>query len=655
MSINHKSFKPASLKSACTTCIEKIQKNLSSDGSLGSGPPVRKFWILFAILLAATTVLGIGSSIYNAQFRYDPAIHYQVELTTDNMTPENLNKAKPVLDKRLTTFAGAGNYKIDYTDSDMTLTVPKSAFHGQNITSTVEMLLTGPAKLYLVNVNPENPSEFNKIKLKDSDIEELSIAHGRIKGINPIDYDIEDSEYDYLKITIKSSVIDNADYELSGDWEDNYYLAQDLGNDISSSYNFKLYDAKENGSYKLMIASGSSNLLNTAIQNWTGSHIPAGINVVENYEQNAHWERVSEIPDAGKLQKSHAALTGEDLITVAFRTTASDYAPGEVYDIESEYKARFDAIGQPYAFGTYERFGRTYMVFKTSASRMGKPIYKMLQACDNIDICAGPACATIGISNASASVTKSPDGSSKFRVRTSYDTDVQKITNLKEFASTYGEKEYLLSLGQGYIMSGSTKNLPQDSSIEFETLYNTKSTKMTSGNSWILDLLDTIINSETTMRPMEFVGDSSNIDNIAPGIADFDTNLYADKIKKIHDAGNVKAISTDGQYMEIVLDIKSGKDMPEKFAKQVRSIMKTLAFDKTSLKCVSIYPEIPGKNEKTGVEIYKNIYTCHDSLYSLWGNKYSVDVYASGDYEEYSYEIRSLIDEYRYEELSDRY
>lgn len=656
MGINQKPTKPTSLRSAYTNLlIDKISR-ITGNGTL----PKRKLptarLAVFCVLVAVTLgAISFGEGMYDSKFHYDPAIHYRIQLNTDSITSEDLTKAMPVLNKRLELFAGAGNFKIEDAESGLELYLPKAAFHSQNITSTVDMLLTSPGKLFLVNINPEDASEFRSAPLESADIEDLKISQGSIDGINPTDYGIAESEYRYLKFKLSDSAREKMNYDLSASWDDNFFISQDMGSDPTLSYLFKLNSSKDEGYYRVLLASGSDNFLNTAINNWQGTTMPDGIEVVEDFEQNAHWQKPSDITHPGELQKTRSEISGEDAIVVAFRTTGSDYAPGEIFDIETEYKARYDAIGQPYAFGIYTRFGRTYMVFKTSSARMGQPVYNMLRACDDMDICAGPACATIGLANSSAVVVPGTDDTLSLRVRTSYDTDMTKVSNLKSFASTYDEKNFLLSAGQGYILSGSVAGTPEDSSIVFDTLCNSKATKISKNNAWVLDLMASIINSETTMRPMEYVGDSSDIDGIKPGVPDYDTNRYSSAIKKIKEAKNVKAVSTDGQYMEIVLDIKADDKMPEKFDKQVREIMKEIDFGNTSLVCVSIYPSIPSESAKTGVEIRKNLYTCYNSVYSLWDSRYSVETFASGDYEEYAYQIRSLMDQLRYDEFADRY
>lgn len=598
-------------------------------------------------IIIAVLVFLLANSLM--KYKYNPDTDYMFELGADNFTVAEYEEAEPILKARLDLFAGKNNYSLEKDGTMLKLCLPKEVFHGEDAQGTLKSFVTRPAEPYVCNSNPDSPSERNSFKLRSSEIEEISIEHGTVSGVNPKDFRIESDEYDYIRIKLSDKAMKRIDEEFPDSWDMNLSILQDISGQFQPIYGVTLFADQQAGYFDVVLNTGSRNLLETTVYNWTNAKMPQAFTI---FDHNCEWEDPEHISNAGLKQTSESSF-GDDAIILSFKTASRDCSSGEILDIGNVLKLKFDAIGEPYAFGTNTSSGYTYFMIKTSPEKLGWPVFRAICTYYDYTVTASYATKYLTTKNSDAEVTDEADGTHKLIITCTNEYYTDGLARLKEIADSETDGAVKLVLDNGYMLNG---HIISKNTLEFDRLCDKANSKITDDNVWLLDLVSSTINCDTDTEMIEFQRGSIAGREDELGLSDFDAERYENAIAEIEEKFDDCTVYINGTYMSVTLNGEYGKNMPKEFVKQVDSILKILDFKNCDLSWMTIRPCKPTNGKSTEVDIYKHLYTCSEPLDKYAGNgRFYVDTYTDGAYSEYADELVQTIDKYRNKYLSETY
>lgn len=298
----------------------------------------------------------------------------QIILHGDDMTEEEYAASIQLLEERLNIFTG-GRYTITTKDQQATIEVPHSAFFDKEEAYVLRAYLSRPIELYLYHTESTGLGLPDFIQVKRSDLEAVTLHEGHLPGVDVSELGIETENYKYFQITLTEDFAAENKAQLAL-WGKNIAFGQDLETAFDSGVVYSHFTYASEDSRNLYIINNDTEgpFSDLFLYNLTHDPLPVPFTfrVIDLFE----WENPAESDTPGTKQVTEPELI-DNQVTLVYDYYDSDADLPELLKLELAMKARFDALGFPYAYGKKANQPASF-VFKTSAEHINEELAQVL-------------------------------------------------------------------------------------------------------------------------------------------------------------------------------------------------------------------------------------------------------------------------------------
>lgn len=295
----------------------------------------------------------------------------------DDMSVQDFNSAIDILKGRLDVFAGEGNYRLDVDEDSVMLSLPNDRFGDQGAENDLTFYLAWPVQLYLGN--EESMTRYKTVPISRSDIASATIQQGSIDGVNPEDFGLG-KNYQYVRLELTDEFASENAKAIEALGKSPYYLYQDI--EEPGFQWWYAYPTDEKNVMDILVDEQQENCLETLVYDYTSEPLAGAFDYSIALPEDAlQWETPGEGRATGENQVAVGEIDATAPVTVSYSMYAKDsQSEGDLLDMDTNLRNRLDALGQPYAVGTYDeqlkRNGRdvtnSYLVVRMSPERVCK-------------------------------------------------------------------------------------------------------------------------------------------------------------------------------------------------------------------------------------------------------------------------------------------
>lgn len=315
--------------------------------------------IFVLVLLCVGAVLG--KQHIQKQKRMAEQLNTKITLTpSEEMGATEFYEAIEILKKRMDILADGRKYSFEEENDEIHITIPQDVFHDVEIETTLRCYVTRPTEIYLASTAMEETNEVPFFHIERADIEEVKLVDEVPVDIDFSRYKLQgienEEECQYIAVTVNEEVVKEAKEWIERTNFNEYGLFQDC-EEFGQAYYYYLGGVFEKDN-TLYFADNYqySNYLNLILYNYQNETFSKAFYF--SVEEPVNWEYDDVKDEAtlnlfGKNQCNVDELSSELLARYDFSTWQEKFTEGECKDMLIAFKARLDALGVPYAFGTY--------------------------------------------------------------------------------------------------------------------------------------------------------------------------------------------------------------------------------------------------------------------------------------------------------------
>ncbi len=575
-------------------------------------------------------IAGSGFALDHYLWYSDLDTKYHIVLTApENMTAAEFKDATERVTERVHILSDGKRYTVDANGDEIELIIPRETFGEITLNDMLKCYISRATVLYFTT-NTVYDIETGKdiiqqVEIPRESITSVTVKQGTIPGVEDIsEYDIENTEsYEYLEIVLDEKFVkDNKDtLDFYGE---KLVIAQDkVGND--NYYYYHTFRDKKANVFYILSEEKHSTVGEVIAYNLT--HEPLADSLYIKTAIAAVWENVKDAEIKGKNQCNVKDLKGET-VTIKYKaSTYSQITEGEWSDTTRAFKARLDALGQPYAFGSAYNEPNTITV-RTSPERLNENLMHFISE-------RQPAIKG-GYSKADIPNTYSDDYNLKvisdekgiYVQIDALDEDDEKIFRqlAANAAANKSDRIYLADEWTGVnILSGVASENSKGDSLRFNEITFMPEKTITEENRWVVDLVEAVYcNSlKTGITYSEF--NFSDFTETEEKTFALNPDL-ADLKNKISEIADVRFVELEQGTLKVALNLEVNEELPEKAIEIAKKIYKLTDFENSDFESLYIYPI-----EEVGKERVRIFFSKHYETLASYKEEFNEGyIYAHG-------------------------
>ena len=578
------------------------------------------------------------------KFSFDEYIHVILG-AGDEISVKGFNDAVQTLSERLEIFSGDKEYGLEVVGDKVDLYIPRSGLGDYDIYMMLRCYLTRATDLYAFNLTDMgyNPEKF---ALKREDLAEVTAMEGSIAGVEPAAYDINSDTYPYLKIVLTDDCAEKHKEEIEA-WGDQLSLAQDMSRD--TYYYFYTFAEGDGKTFYLLNKNLEGPCFDLMYYNLTHEPLEKSFSFWIDLSYKAAWDKVETSSFVGENQCNVDEITGKT-VTAYYSTTQGDLSSGERLDVETAFKERLDALGQPYAFGWDENAETTTVAVKTGLDRMGAPIMDALGYSFGVTLRAGLAEEKIFVNTSGSEISCEQNEDGTYLVSLQIDSsDI--IRDLTGMLEKDGGGELILTVNGRPYLSASVEETVSGNTIVFDQVYLPEKGDITDENLWVAEFVEQILCG--TKLPYGFYcnrddyfvfsDDPQKIEELNFGIS------YDYLGEEIEERLNTEmeeeaTVSVDGTTISVNYRLEVNETLPEAVLRLGKETYEKSGFKDSPFQQLSVYfiEENDETKERVRVIFNKALNTCaaeeKDRFIYVHG------IFANGRLERYEEVFKKLVE-----------
>ena len=541
-----------------------------------------------------------------AETAVQPPMHITLYAPED-MTVREFGSAQATLKERLDILTGGKEYQWKAVEDQIDLMIPAAAFAELPPESALRCYLTRPIELYLVDLSDKT----RYVHIQRDDIEKITLLNGTIAGVDPADYGINTPSYQYIELMLKDDFI--AAHPEIKSWGKPVF-AQDVEKFSSMWFYFATIpgaDFKTNYVINNDVGGFYSEL---TVYNLTHEPLPKAFSFIVDLSTSVAWQEPSGTAQPGRNQCAmEAAKPG----SVIFTLQAGTYTAGHKMDAESTLKARLDAIGAPYAFGTVEDIdGGLRFAVMMPAQRSGLPIMELLRQSYSFSLRAGLMKTSLSFS--ALKLSARPDESG-FTLSLSASNETQ-TERLKRFGSAAVQEDAPIYLyADKYpIFTVQREELQKTGKLHITGLCDLKNNRIVSrplddDTQWLADMTQSLL--EYPSLPISLRLDTYQLDADANGNLQteqdflipwsYDRDALAESLKSVCPDARIYFKDAD---ISVMLNLPIDDSFPRKAPEVAMQIYQAIDFERIDADHLGVYlvNEDDAANERARIFFTKN-------------------------------------------------
>lgn len=395
-----------------TAAVEKMIAEIKGVLGGSSQETKKRNWLLYIALILSLVLIAAGIAYFSGLFHpfgtnareseqqvaAESMLHITLIIPA-NMTVREYNAAQKTLKERLDVLTGGLEYQWKSMDDQIDLLLPASVFADMKVEDALRCYISRPAELYLVDLSDKT----RFVGVKRDDIEKVTLLSGTIAGVDPADFGIDTPSYQYIEIDLKDDFM--AGHPEIASWQKPVF-AQDV--EAYADYWFYFHTLIHNGSSFFIINNDlGGRFSELSVYNLTHDPLPDSFSFIIDLNTSTSWQDPLDTAVPGKNQ---CAREEAEAGSVTFRWKPVAFSAGEKIDTENLLKARLDAIGVPYAFGTAENDGMLTFTVMLPARRISPGILGFLCKNYSLSIEAGLMRTSLPFSDIQADVAPDRSG-----------------------------------------------------------------------------------------------------------------------------------------------------------------------------------------------------------------------------------------------------
>lgn len=451
--------------------------------------------VILVISLALCTAFGINHKISKND---EITCHITIKKPASFSDKDN-----EILEERVKLFSDKKNYSFDIEENKINLFIPSSAFKGNEVKYALDCYITSAVKLYLYDSKSFNAQ--TAISVDRKDIESIEILQGPIDGVNEKDYGINVENYKYLAIKLTDDFINKNKNGIKA-IGDGISFAQDIDNE--TVYYYYTIPQEDEKTFYIINNDTYDNYFNVLYYNLTNDPLSFSLdNYTVDINSQAEWQDIDTVEYKGKNQCNYDDFE-EQTISISY-STYGEKSDGKNIDGEKALKQQLDAIGNKYAYGSYESKDETYFVIKTTMNNISLPLINIFEQGigSYITITSEMYQYQTNISN--TVVTKDANGQKITFISEYYSDDSKK--ELEEFVESIQEDSpiYVYS-GKYPLLKTTKKNIDlNNGNISFESICEIKGGEIVCRNyddsfSYLIDIFNAIYETNDNAHHLYF-------------------------------------------------------------------------------------------------------------------------------------------------------
>lgn len=311
----------------------------------------------------------------------------QIELSGEDMSDAAFLSNTELLKNRLTLLTG-GNYTLSVGEKHLSLGIPEEAFGGCDIAAVLRNYITRPINLYL-----RNAATGEAVAVTRADLASVTLHTGQLPGVDVSGIGIREEEYEYIEIRLTDRFAEANRTFLQAV---NLEFAQDA--DMASYGIYYTYPSVQTGTF-YVVNTDPGVFPQLVVQNLQSEPLTEAFSfeIVPDYA----WETPADSLVSGENQVAVDQLQGNAVnLVYEYYTELALY---KRIEIEESLKKRFDALGQPYAYGQ-SKDSETSFVFRIAAAHMNEDIAALM--CSNNGLCLQNGLARMSLYGAAAEIVE---------------------------------------------------------------------------------------------------------------------------------------------------------------------------------------------------------------------------------------------------------
>ncbi len=564
-------------------------------------------------LCTAVLFVGGGFALDNYLWYSDLDTKFHIVLTApETMTAAEFKQATDTVKERVGIISDGNRYTADINGDKIELIIPRESFADIPLYDMLKCYISRATNLFFTT-NTYYDTESGKdiiqyVEIPREKIESVTLRQGQVPGVEDITkYGIESNEnYEYIEIVIDEAFIrDNKDtLDFYGD---RLVLAQDKAG-YSSYYYYHTFRGKKSNVFYIVNVDKHPTVSEAVVYNLTHEPLPDSLSIETDIA--AVWEDVSSAETKGENQCNASKLKGE---TVTFKYVSSSYSEvseGEWLDTVRSYKARLDALGQPYAFGS--AFNEPHSItVRTSAEKMNEGIMRLL--CSSRPVIRGDyTVASIPTSYSDEKLLKVISDDKGIRVEiTAPDEDTERVfRQISEFgAESDAKRLYIVEeRTDTALLSGVASKKNDGKTLVFDEIAAMPEKAISEESRWLADLVEAVYNNPpaATLTFEEYKFSSFAEDEKQSFSTDKDTTELEEKISAIAD---VRFVEQAEGNLRVGLDLPVDEKLPENAIEAAKKIYELTDFENSVYKGLNIYLITEDGDERVRIFFVKHYET----------------------------------------------
>lgn len=296
------------------------------------------------------------------QKRVDERLNTKITLMpSEEMSASEYYDAIGILKERTEILADGKKYSFEEENGKVEITIPQDVFHDVEIESTLKCYVTRPTEIYLASTSLEETNEVEPyFHIERSAIEDMKLIDEVPVEIDFEKYELhgieDEEECRYFAMTVNEDVVKEAKAWMEKAKFSEYGLFQDCEEFGQAYYYYLAGVFEEDNTLYFADNYQYSNYLNLILHNYQNETFSRAFYF--SIEKPVNWEYDDEEGEAepilyGENQCNVDELSSELIARYDFSTWQGEFTEGEYKDTIIAFKERLDAMGVPYAFGTY--------------------------------------------------------------------------------------------------------------------------------------------------------------------------------------------------------------------------------------------------------------------------------------------------------------
>ena len=376
----------------------------------------------------------------------------------------------------------------------------------------------------------------------------------------------------------------------------------------------------------------------------------------------ATWDDVETAALVGENQCNVDEITGKT-VTAYYSTSTmqSDFSTGELLDMETAFKERLDALGQPYAFGWDENEEYATVAVKTSLDHMGAPIMDSLGYRFGVTLRAGLAEESVYANLGSEiSYEKNADGTYEVSLQVK---DMDMISNLTGMLEEDGGGELILTVNGRPYLSAAVDEKETGDTVVFDQVYLPEKGAITDENLWVVKFVEQVLCGTELPYGFScysedyfmFSDDPQKMEELIFGISyDYLGEEIAEKLNA--ELEEESTVYIDGTSVRVNYRLEVNETLPEEVLRLGKETYEKSGFADSPFKQLFIYfiEENNETKERVRVIFDKGFNICSTEAADRY--IYVHGIFANGRLERYEEAFKNLVEaDAFYQKMEDAY